>query len=218
MTRQLPMRFPLRQRFTFEQFAVGANREAVDQLRASVDGFRCIWLWGRPGAGRSHLLQAACHACDGAYVPAGRLRHIDGYEAFAHVLIDDVDLWLGERAKEEALFRLYNAMLERGHALTLTATLPPRTADFVLTDLASRLRSATCFELSPLSDAAAVPVLKRAARDRGFVLSDAVVGYLMRRVGRGLPELLEHLDTIDRASLSAGRRVTVALVKEALAL
>ena len=63
-----------------------------------------------------------------------------------------------------------------------------------------------------------MPVLKRAARDRGFDLPDDVVGFLMRRVGRGLPELLDHLETIDRASMSARRRVTVALVKEALAL
>ena len=218
MTRQLPMRFPLRERFTFDRFAVGSNREAVEHLRTPVDGFRCVWLWGGSGAGKSHLLQAACHAVDGAYVPAGKLRDIAGYEAFAHVLIDDVDLWLGERGKEEALFGLYNALLERGHALTLTAALPPTTADFALTDLASRLRSATCFELSALSDEDAAPVLKRAARDRGFDLSDDVVGYLMRRVGRGLPEMLEHIETIDRASLSARRRVTVQFVKEALAL
>ena len=218
MTRQLPIRFPLRERFTFDRFAVGANREPVEHLRAPVGGFRCTWLWGPRGAGRSHLLQAVCHAFDGAYVPAGALCDVDGYEAFERVLIDDVDLWLGERRTEEALFRLYNAMFERGHALTLAAGQPPAAAAFALTDLASRLRAATCFELSALSDEAAVPVLRRAARDRGFDLSDDVVGFLMRRVGRGLPELLDHLETIDRASMSARRRVTVALVKEALAL
>ena len=218
MTRQLPMRFPLRERFTFDRFAVGANREAVEHLRTPVDGFRCIWLWGRAGTGKSHLLQAACHAYDGAYVPARKLRDVAGYEAFDHVLIDDVGLWLGDRGTEEALFRLYNASLECGHALTLTAARPPKSTDFALTDLASRLRSATCFELLALSDEDAVPVLKRAARDRGFDLPDDVVGYLMRRVGRGLPEMLEHIETIDRASLSASRRVTVQFVKEALAL
>ena len=61
-------------------------------------------------------------------------------------------------------------------------------------------------------------MLKCAARDRGFDLSDEVVGFLMRRVDRSLPELLAVLEKIDRASLSASRRVTVQFVKEALAL
>ena len=204
------MRFPLREHFTFERFCVGPNREAVAHLREGPDGFRCVWLWGRPGTGKSHLLQAACHAGDGAYVPARKLRDVDGYQGFAHVLIDDVDCWFGDRDAEEALFRLYNAQMAHGHALTLAATLPPALVDFALGDLASRMRSATCFELAALSDEDAVPVLKRAAQDRGFDLSDDVVGYLLRRVGRGLPEMLEHLETIDRASLSARRRITVA--------
>ena len=106
MSRQLPMRFPLRERFTFERFAVGRNREPVEHLRAPVDGFRCTWLWGPSGVGKSHLLQAACHACGGAYVPAGELGDVEGYDAFERVLIDDVDTWLGDRGREEALFRL----------------------------------------------------------------------------------------------------------------
>ena len=218
MSRQLPMRFPLRERFTFERFAVGANREPVEHLRAPVDGFRCMWLWGPSGVGKSHLLQAACHGCGGAYVPARERGDVEGYDAFERVLIDDVDTWLGDRGREEALFRLFNAMLGRGHVLALTATRSPAAARFALDDLASRLRGAACFELAPLSDEDAVPVLKRAARDRGFDLSDEVVGFLMRRVDRSLPELLALLETIDRASLSASRRVTVQFVKEALAL
>ena len=190
----------------------------MEHLRAPVDGFRCAWLWGPAGVGKSHLLQAVCHACGGAYVPARELGDVEGYDAFERVLIDDADTWLGDRATEERLFRLYNAMLDRGHALALTATQSPAAARFTLDDLASRLRGAACFELAPLSEEQAVPVLKRAARDRGFDLSDDVVGFLLRRVDRSLPELLAHLETIDRASLSASRRVTVQFVKEALAL
>ena len=218
MTRQLPMTFPLRTRFTFERFTVGPNRELVEDLRAPVDGFRCTWLWGAPGVGKTHLLQAVCHAPGSAYVPARDLRDIDGYQAFERVLIDDVDAWLGDRGMEEALFHLYNEQLAAGHALAVAADRTPATATFALSDLASRLRGAACFEMAALSDNAAIPALKRAAHDRGFLLSDEVVRYLMRRVGRGLPELLEHLDRIDRASMSASRRVTVAFVKEALAL
>lgn len=212
------MRFPLRERFTFDRFGVGANSEALEHLRAPVDGFRCTWLWGSPGVGKSHLLQAVCHACGGVYVPARELGDVAGYDAFERVLIDDVDAWLGDRPREEGLFRLYNAMLHRGYALALTATRSPAATRFALDDLASRLRGAACFELAPLSDRDAVPVLKRAARDRGFDLSDEVIGFLMRRVDRSLPELLALLETIDRASLSASRRVTVQFVKEALAL
>ena len=214
----MPMAFTLRERFTLDRFLVGGNTELVESVFRPVDGFSCAWVWGRSGAGKSHLLQAVSHETGGAFVPATELPAADGYEVFERVLIDDIHAWIGDHPPEESLLRLYDNRFERGLALVMTARKPPAQLRFALPDLASRLRSAACFEISPPDDEAAAAVLRRTASDRGFDLDESVVSFLLRRTGRDLKDLLSLLETIDVESLSAQRRVTVPFVKQVLGL
>lgn len=216
--RQVPLAFPLRERFTLDRFLVGGNAELVASVRRPVDGFYCAWAWGRSGAGKSHLLQGVAQDTGGAFIPATEIPAVDGYEAFDRVLIDDIHAWIGDRPAEEALLRLYNNRLEHGLVLVATARHPPTRMSFALPDLASRLRAAACFEVSPLTDQAASAVLRRVASDRGFDLDANVVSFLLRRTGRDMEDLLRLLETIDVESLSAQRRVTVPFVKQVLGL
>jgi DnaA family protein len=218
VTRQLPLAFPLRERFTFERFAIGGNAELVEHLRHRELGFDAMWLWGRSGVGKSHLIQAVCHEASVVYVPARELTDLAGYEVFDQVLIDDLDNWIGDRLLEEELLQLYNDLKALGHRLVVTAQASPTRVRFALADLESRMRSAGCFEVKPLVDEAAVPVLKRAANDRGLRLGDEVISFLLTRAARDLPELLDLLEVIDREAMSARRRVTVPFVKRVLAL
>ena len=214
----MPLAFTLRERFTLDQFLVGDNAELLASVCRPVDGFHCAWIWGRAGAGKSHVLQAVSHETGGAFVPAKEVPTVDGYEVFDRVLIDDIQAWIGDPPAEEALMRLYNNRLQRGLILVATASAPPAQLCFALPDLASRLRSATCFEISPPSDEEAGTVLRRVARDRGFQLDASVVSFLLRRTGRDLADLLSLLEAIDVESLSAQRRVTVPFVKQVLDL
>ncbi len=216
--RQVPLAFRLRERFTLDHFLVGENTELLASVCRPVDGFYCAWIWGRVGAGKSHLLQAVSHETGGAFIPATEIPAVDGYEVFDRVLIDDIHAWIGDRPAEEALMRLYNNRLQRGLVLVAAASRPPAQLCFALPDLASRLRSAACFEISPPDDEEAGAVLRRVARDRGFQLDPSVVSFLLRRTGRNLADLLSLLETIDVESLSAQRRITIPFVKQVLDL
>ena len=63
---QLPLGVRLRDDATFANFYPGANAAAlgyVERLCSPDAGWsdELIYLWGMPGVGRSHLLQAACN-------------------------------------------------------------------------------------------------------------------------------------------------------------
>ncbi|MCY3813878.1 MAG: DnaA regulatory inactivator Hda [Gammaproteobacteria bacterium] len=222
MSRQLILPFALHESSTFERFVVGPNEELVDRLRRPGGGFDCIWLFGESGVGKTHLLQALCHAEPGAsYIPAreiGADSVLDGYARFDVVTVDEVHRWLGSREQELALMGLYNRLSARRARLVLTANRSPLDVAFAVADLASRLRAAACYRVAPLHDEDKVRLLVNAGKDRGLTLAPDVVRFLLLRVSREQQELLRILDQLDRSSLAVHRRITIPFVKETLCL
>src|SRR5690349_15763040 len=64
---QLPLALAIEDHASFETFVGGGNSAAVEHVRTLAAGGRdTVWLWGAPGSGKSHLLQAACRAATAA--------------------------------------------------------------------------------------------------------------------------------------------------------
>ena len=222
MSGQLTLPFPLRVRSRYENYAAGANGHVVERLTSPGESFACLWLFGAGGVGKTHLLQAACHAGSGsAYIPAAQVPAADvalsGYGRFDELLVDDVEHWIGYRSAEAELHGIHNDLLRRNARLVVTAGRPPQEVTFALPDLASRMRAAECYEVKSLSDDDKLPLLVNAADDRGMRLAPEVVRYLLSYVSRDQRVLLELLERLDRASLQASRRLTIPFVKEVLA-
>ena len=217
--RQLPLAIRLRDAAVFDTFEPGPNGAVVAMLAESVATSPALWLWGPPGSGKSHLLQAACaeHGA-AAYLPLDALLETDpgvleGWETQALVCIDDVDRIAGRRDWELAAFALFNRLWERGGRLVVSASSGPATTRFVLPDLQSRLAWGGVFRLEPLSDQDRIAALRRRAAHRGLELSPEAAGYLLRRLPRDMRALCAWLDKLDVASLAAGKRLTLPFVK-----
>ena len=215
--------FALHERGTFERFIAGHNGELVGRLRSPCIEFECLWLFGEPGVGKTHLLQAVCHEQrDAAYIPAAEMDaaagSLDAYGRFATVAVDDVTYWMGGEASERRFMALYNALGGLASRLVLTADRSPRDVDFALADLGSRLRAAACYRVAPLDDEDKLRLLAGVAGERGLDLPEDVAQFLLARTRRGQRELLGMLDRLDEASLAQGRRLTIPFVKKTLAL
>ena len=197
--RQLLLDFTRAPAPTFDNFVTGRNAELVQALHAAVRGApaeRVIYVWGEPGAGKSHLARAFAEATAGR----SRIR-----------IIDDVD-----RLDEAAQGALFNDFIDRAFDLLLvTATAAPAHVAF-RRDLASRLATGVTFRVLPLTDEEKRDALAAHARTRGFGLSDDVSAYLLTHARRDMGSLMATLDAIDRYSLETGRPVTVPLLKAAM--
>lgn len=222
MTQQLPLPITVPARNTFARFIAGGNGELIARLRRPVQGFECLWLYGAPGVGKTHLLHAASHDQNAsAYIPAREIApsaELDGYSGFALVGIDDICCWFGERDAELAFIALYNTLSRRNMRLLLSGDRSPRALGFALPDLASRLRAASCYRIAPLGDAGCTELVRRVAAERGLGLGADVLHFLLLRTSRDQRELLRILDRLDALSLAAKRRITVPFVKDALGL
>jgi DnaA family protein len=203
---------------SFGNFVAGRNQEVIAQLMLAARGElreTGIVIWGAPGAGRSHLLQAAVRATADArpalYCPAPAQAPALPPGPGALVAVDDVDR--ADAQAQGALFTLFNALQASGGQLLAAAGGPPAQLP-LRDDLRSRLGWGLVYELVPLADADKPLALARHARERGFRLPDEVIAYLLAHGRRDMGSLVATLAALDRYSLAAKRPVTLPLLRE----
>ncbi|RMF95022.1 MAG: DnaA regulatory inactivator Hda [Gammaproteobacteria bacterium] len=226
---QLPLAVGPPDHAVFESFLPGPNAALLHALQeiARVRSRALLWLWGPPGSGRSHLLQAtvaeaAARGDRGACLPlspdAGLAPEaLAGMEALDLVCLDDLDCVAGDLQWERALFALYEALRERSARLVVAATAAPLHLSFGLPDLVSRFSAAATFRMRPLSDDDKLAALQLRSAWRGMELPAETAAYLLSRVPRDSRSLFALLDRLDRAALAAQKRLTIPFVRRLLA-
>jgi DnaA family protein len=219
---QYPFDFAIQMELLFSNyFPSPANEALLHYLRNFAQGpERLCYLWGVEGSGKTHLLQALCQDSDKAvYIPLRQmLAHgphtLDGLETLDMVVLDDLQVAVGNSAWEEKLLELFNATQAAGGKLVFAATQQPARLGMRLADLASRLQLCVSFEVVENDDAAKAIIMRARAEQRGIELKDEVMQYIMLRSSRGLHDLMTILDKLDTLSLAEQRRVTIPFVRE----
>jgi len=188
------------------------------------DGEPLIYLYGPSGTGKSHLLQASCHAGTGEtlYLPLAELARfpaqevLQGVDSLGRVCVDDIHAVLGGASWERALFNLVNAARQRGCRLVIAGNAAPRALAVELADLRSRLSGGIVYQLTPPDDEAKAAILQFRATRRGLHLSAGVAGYIVSRAPRAMEQLLQVLDRLDTVSLVEQRALSIPFVKAAM--
>ncbi len=225
MMEQLPLRVRLRDSARFASFVVGKNAQALAALQfAGPDAPRVVWVWGRAGTGKTHLLQAACaaageHGATAAYVDLGAAPSsamLDGCEALGLVCLDGLEHVAPDADWNAALFRLHTLLQDGSGRLVVASGSPPAGLPFTLPDLRSRLLAADQHQLAELDEAGQCEALRLRAAARGLEVSEEAALYLVHRLPRDLNSLFVVLDRLDQASLAAQRRLTIPFLREEL--
>ncbi len=176
---------------SLENFVVGKNAELVQRLRER-DFPTILYLWGAPGTGKTHLLNA---------VP--ELLCFDDAQKLSAVA-------------QEQLFDAYNQAKLDGAQLVVTGDRAPRLLP-LREDLRTRLGAGLVYELQPLSDEEKRQALLAAAQARSMPLNKEVLDYVLTHRSRDMRSLMALLNALDHYSLVNKRLVTLPLLKEILA-
>jgi len=222
---QIPLGLQPGSLFHFNTFVEGKNALAVGLLKqcATGEGEQQIYLWGKSGNGKSHLLQAACqyaanHQRTVCYFTAQQIfgqspEIFDNLEQLQLICLDELEQWLVDTHWQEALFDLINRVREQGNRLIMASLYSPEAGNIGLSDLRSRLGWGPVFQLHSLSDTQKVYAMQIRAKQSGLVLSDSVAQYLLQRYPRNLADQFQRLDILDREAMSGHRPLTIPLIK-----
>jgi len=209
----------------FESFLPAKNAELfqlLQNLKIDNDVFTGIWIWGRASSGKSHLLQAVCERAinDAIFLPIKEVINnsisLEGLSGRKIICIDDIDLCAGDKKWELALFELINRLNEQKSCFIASSSFSPRDTGFALEDIESRFSFFTAYKLKHLDDLECRNALKLRAKHRGLTLPDEVLNYLLVRENRDMNNLYQILDRLDKASLAAGRKLTIPFIKKIL--
>lgn len=225
---QIPLQLEPRRPDRLEDFVAGPNEsvfQAVKQLLKDPGGN--IFLSGPSGSGKSHLLNALCHAAReqgmGAFyialkrLPEEAAAGLEGLQGLDLVCVDDLDSVAGHARWEKALFRCFNEVRSANGCLAVSSRLPLSALRFGLPDLESRLAWGMRLKLKPPDDEGKLRVLQQRAAALGIELPPDVLDYLIKHSKRDMGSLLSALERLKVAAFSTKRRITIPLAREILA-
>lgn len=230
---QLSLGVTLRDDATFENFYAPDDKAGlvVSSLKAAALGkeLSSQVIWGAPGSGLTHLMQAASHEAQNAglsvqYLPFRDIRGYssedicDGLEASQVVCLDGLDLICGNREWEHALFHLYNKIRDAGHSLLMSSHISPTSLAIELPDLKSRILGSLVYHVKSLADQEKQSALIMRAGGRGLQMSEDVSKFILQRSPRDMNNLFMLLNRLDECSMQQQRKLTIPFVKEVLGL
>ena len=214
MTGQLAFALPVRA-------AVGRDRFLVADCNGVAVGWIDRWpdwpapallLHGPAGCGKSHLAAVWRERTAAGLVDAADLAGVAAGAGGVPLAVEDIE----RRPDDRSLLHLYNHVAETGGSLLLTARRPAADLGVALPDLASRLRALPACGIEAPDDALLAAVVRKQFADRQVMVADDVISYLLARIERSFAAAAGAVDALDRAGLSRGRRITVALARDVL--
>lgn len=213
--RQLALALDHAANLTRDDFLPGpSNENALALLDRWPDWpARTLALVGPEGSGKSHLASIWATQSGARFMSARALTIEALPEALATgaLVLEDC---AADTVDERALFHLLNLVREDDGWLLLTTRMAPTSWNIGLPDLASRLRAMPVASLAMPDDALLRAVMVKLFADRQLAVDEALIAYLLPRIGRSFAAARDAVETLDREALQQGRPVNRTLAAE----
>ena len=224
---QIPLQLEPRRPDRLEEFITGPNEAALAAVRQLLEEPGAgLFLSGPEGSGKSHILNALCHAARetglGAFyialktLPEEAAASLEGLQVLDLVCVDDIDAVAGNLVWETALFRCFNEVRAARGRLLVSSSKPLSSLELALPDLASRLAWGVRQNLRFPDDEGKLQILEQRARALHVEVPPDVGKYLLKYGKRDMASLLSALEKLKDAAFAGKRKITVPLAREVL--
>ena len=229
-------------RFTFANFVVGKPNElafaaARRVAESEVPDYNPLFLYGGVGLGKTHLMHAIAWEMRArypqrkiAYLSAEKfmyrfvnaLRHQDmmsfkeQFRSVDMLMIDDVQFIAGKDSTQEEFFHTFNALVEDGRQVVLSADKSPTDLQGMEERLRSRLGWGMVADIHPANYEVRLGILQSRADNCGVDVPDKVLEFLAHQITTNIRELEGAFNRILAGANLFGREITVESARETL--
>jgi chromosomal replication initiator protein len=229
--------------FTFENFIEGpSNRMAVAAAAAASENparlYNPLFIHGGVGLGKTHLLQAICHAvlarkpnakvaylsCEdfvNGYISA--VQNLGRMEAFraryrkADVLaVDDIHFLRGKEGSQEEFYHTFNSLHLAGRQVVLSSDQPAVDIPTLKAQLVSRFTSGFDAQIDPPTYETRLAILRRKVLNKVWDVPDAVLEEIAQAVESNIRDLEGKLTQVMGYALVSKQTPDAVLAREVL--
>ncbi|MCW9002934.1 MAG: chromosomal replication initiator protein DnaA [Rhodospirillales bacterium] len=233
---------PLDTRFTFDNFVVGKPNEfayaaARRVAEAATVPFNPLFLYGGVGLGKTHLMHAiAWHITSRdpdrtvVYMSAEKFMYrfiralrehntVDFKEQFRSVdvlMIDDVQFISGKESTQEEFFHTFNALVDQGRQIVISADKSPSDLEGIEERLKSRLNCGLVADIHATTYELRLGILQSKAESMQVEIPRKVMEFLSHRITSNVRELEGALNRVVAHAQLVGRDITLETSQEVL--
>lgn len=233
---------PLDPRFMFDNFVVGKPNEfayaaARRVAEAEAVPFNPLFLYGGVGLGKTHLMHAiASHIRQATpernviYLSAEKFMYrfvralreqntVDFKSQFRSVdvlMIDDVQFISGKDSTQEEFFHTFNALVDQGRQIVISADKSPSDLAGMEERLISRLNCGLVADIHATTYELRLGILQSKTEQMGVEVPPKVLEFLSHKITSNVRELEGGLNRVVAHAQLIGRDITLETTQEVL--
>lgn len=227
---------------TFASFVVGDNSQFAHAACEAVAkksgvGYNPLFIYGGPGLGKTHLMQAighellrrqpgsrviylTCEQFTNEFIDAIRRGDIEKfrrrYRSSDVLLIDDVQFLTGKERSQEEFFHTFNTLLDGRNQVVLTSDRAACEIKSLEPRLISRFECGLTVEMQPPQMETRMAILKKKSQDWKVRVDESILRFLAEKIRTNVRRLEGALMRVATYASLAGEGVTVEKVEHLL--
>jgi chromosomal replication initiator protein len=237
----LPVNHTLNERYTFDNFVVGASNRLAHAASLAVAenpalAYNPLFLYGGVGLGKTHLLHAIGNLCTERglqvlYVSSEEFTNDlisairshttqafrEHYRGIEVLLIDDIQFIAGKESTQEEFFHTFNTLHGQNKQIVISSDRPPKALVTLEERLRSRFEWGLTADMQPPDFETRIAILRAKAERAGRRIQDEIIQVIARRVQSNIRELEGALTRVVAFADLSGTPLTPQLVDTALA-
>ena len=212
----------LNKKYTLDSFIIGSNNDvAVAAAKSIIDApgtrYNPFFLYGGPGLGKTHLIQAIGNALVAnnpnykiLYTPISdfysdfvdSVRNGKGkefnrkFQDLDCLIIDDIQFIVNKEKSQEEFFNIFNSLYQLNKQIIITSDRLPNQIKSVDERLTSRLAMAGAFDLQLPKFEDKCAILRAKADQTGADIEQEAIEYIAENVNTNIRDLERELATI----------------------
>jgi len=229
-------------RYTFDNFVIGKPNEfayAAARRLAEAESvpFNPLFLYGGVGLGKTHLMHAiAWHIRRTQphrtviYLSAEKFMYrfiralrdkntVDFKDQFRSVdvlMVDDVQFISGKDSTQEEFFHTFNALVDQGRQIIVSADKSPSDLEDIEERLRSRLGSGLVADIHATTYELRLGILESKAERQNIELPQRVMEFLAHKITANVRELEGALNRVIAHAQLVGREISLDMVQDVL--